>query len=558
MRIVPLLSGAVALAAITATPLQAQAIGAESVVDEDTGTDDDISASTRRGPRYSITPYIEAQQVALFQIRPGDDVATYSVLAAGVDMTAAARRVQGGLSLRYERRIQWDDDIGDSDTVSGIGRVAVAVVPDTLQIEAGGLAPRTRTDGAAFPGQLDIGDSVSQVYSVYVGPSVQTRVGDVTAQASYRAGYSKVEAPNAIVSATTGDRVDLFDESTTHQATARVASAPGGVLPVGVGVGGSYYREDVSNLDQRVEDIRLRADVTLPVSPTLAFVAGVGYEDVEVSGRDALRDAAGDPVIGPDGRFVTDPASPRILAYDIEGVIYDAGVLWRPSRRTALQATIGKKYGTLSLTGSFSWQPTSRTSLNVGVYDTVTGFGGSLVNSLASLPTDFGVIRNPVTGELSGCVIGTEGGNCVSGAFGNLRAAAYRARGVSAGYNVDLGTAQAGIAAGYERRELIGSQGTVFADLDGLIDETYFTTAYLGGKIDRRSGYSTNAYLSLFDAADQAGGGLNGAIGAQAAYYRELIDNLSATAAVGIDGVELEDAVDVWTASARLGLRYSF
>ena len=37
MRIVPLLSGAVALAAITATPLQAQAIGAESVVDEDTG-----------------------------------------------------------------------------------------------------------------------------------------------------------------------------------------------------------------------------------------------------------------------------------------------------------------------------------------------------------------------------------------------------------------------------------------------------------------------------------------------------------------------------------------
>lgn len=558
MRIVLFLTGVAALAALCAPPLAAQSIGAESVIDDaDIEAEDTLGSTPRRGPRYTIQPYIEAQQVALFQLSPSDDFATYSVLAAGVDLGASTRRVQGGLSLRYERRIQWDDDIGDSNTISGIGRVAVAVVPQTLQIEAGGLAARTRADGAGFPGQLDIGDRISQIYSIYAGPTFQTRIGDVTAQASYRAGYTKVEAPNAIVLPGNNDRVDLFDESTTHQATARLASGPGDLLPVGVGVGGSYYREDVSNLDQRVEDIRLRADATFPVSPTLAFVAGVGYEDVEVSGRDALRDASGAPVIGPDGRFVVDPASPRILAYDVEGVIYDAGVLWRPSRRTALQATIGKKYGSLSVTGSFSWQPTPRTSLNIGVYDQVTGFGGSLVNSLASLPTDFGAIRNPVTGELSGCVVGTQGGNCVSGAFGNLRAAAYRARGISAGYNVDLGTAQAGIAGGYERRELIGSQGTVLAGIDGLIDETYFTTAYLSGRIDRRSGYSTNAYLSVFD-TDQTGGGLNGAIGAQAAYFRELIENLSATAAVGIDGVALDEAADIWTASARLGLRYTF
>ncbi len=561
MRIVSLLGGAAALAALHASPLAAQSIGVESVVDEDTASDDAFDSAPRRGPRYTISPYIEAQQVALFQLRPDDDFATYSVLAAGVDIGAATRRVQGGLSLRYERRIQWDDDIGDSDTISGLGRVAVAVIPNRLQVEAGGLATRTRTDGAAFPGQLDIGDRVSQVYSVYAGPSFQTRLNDVTAQASYRLGYTKVEAPNAILIPGAGagavNAVDLFDESTTQQATARLASGPGELLPVGIGVGGSYYREDVSNLDQRVEDMRLRADATFPVSPTLALVAGVGYEDVEVSGRDALRDATGAPVIGPDGRLVVDPNSPRILAYDVEGVIYDAGVLWRPSRRTALQATIGKKYGSLSLTGSFSWQPSARTSLNVGVYDTVTGFGGSLVNSLASLPTDFGVIRNPVTGELSGCVVGTQGGNCVSGAFGNLRGAAYRARGISGSYNVDLGTVQAGIGAGYERRELIGSQGTVFAGLDGLIDQTYFTTAYLTGKIDRRSGYATNAYLSFTD-TEQANGGLNTAYGAQAAYFRELIANLSATAAVGIDGVDLQDSVDFLTASARLGLRYTF
>ena len=165
MRNAFLLSAAASIA-IMASPSAAQSIGAESMVDEDVASEGDPRASARRGPRYSIEPYIEAQQVALFQITPGDDVATYSVLAAGVDMSAATRRVQGGLSLRYERRIQWDDDIGDSDTVSGLGRVAVALVLDTLQIEAGGLATRTRTDGTAFPGQLDIGDRISQVYSV--------------------------------------------------------------------------------------------------------------------------------------------------------------------------------------------------------------------------------------------------------------------------------------------------------------------------------------------------------------------------------------------------------
>ena len=558
MRIVRLLLTAASVAALHAAPVAAQTIGAESVVDENVDGDGEVASEGRSGPRYSVQPYIEAQQVALYQIRPGDDFATYSVLAAGVDMTAATRRVQGGLSLRYERRIRWDDEnIGDSDTLSGIGRAAIAVVPDTLQVEVGGLAARTRADGVSIPGQLDIGDRVSQVYSVYVGPTFQTRVDDVSVQASYRAGYSKVETPGVVVAPDASDPLDLFDESYTHQASARVGSAPGGVLPVGVGVGGSYYREDVSNLDQRVEDIRLRADVTVPVSPTLAVVAGAGYEQVEVSGRDVLRDDTGAPVIGADGRYQADPASPRLVAYDVEGVIYDVGVLWKPSRRTALQASIGKKYGSLSVTGSFSWQPSARTSINVAVYDQVTGFGGGLVNSLASLPTNFGVVRNPVTGELTGCVVGEGNANCVNAAFGNLRSAAYRARGVSASYNLDFGTAQTGIAAGYERRELIGADGTILEPIAGIVDENYFTTAYYNQRIDRRSGFSANAYLSIFDSG-RPEVGLNGGVGAQASYYRELIDNLSATAAVGIDGAEFENTVDIWTASARLGLRYTF
>ena len=46
--------------------------------------------------------------------------------------------------------------------------------------------------------------------------------------------------------------------------------------------------------------------------------------------------------------------------------------------------------------------------------------------------------------------------------------------------------------------------------------------------------------------------------GANAGYYRNLIAGLEASLAVSLDGVSREQLEDIWTASAQLGLRYSF
>jgi len=152
---------------------------------------------------------------------------------------------------------------------------------------------------------------------------------------------------------------------------------PGEPLPVGVGVGAGWLREDISNLDQRVDDKNVRGDVTLPVGGNLALVGGVGYEDVKVSHRDAVIDTnTGLPVIGADGQYVTDKSTPRLIAYETSGLIWDAGVIWRPSKRTALEAHIGRRYGSTTYFGSFAYAPSARSSLNVAVYDSVTGFGG--------------------------------------------------------------------------------------------------------------------------------------------------------------------------------------
>ncbi len=98
----------------------------------------------------------------------------------------------------------------------------------------------------------------------------------------------------------------MFDESVVHNAQARVGIRPNTVLPVGVGVGGGWAQEDISNLDQRVQDRWVRGDVFAAARPFARDRRRRRLRRCQVSNRDALRDGLGDPVIGPDGRYVTD------------------------------------------------------------------------------------------------------------------------------------------------------------------------------------------------------------------------------------------------------------
>ena len=519
------------------------------------------------GSRIQVTPYIEAAQVLTAEIEPESDLVTYTTVAAGVDASVGGRYSAGSLSLRYERYIGYDDSVSDGDTVSGIARASVALVPRAVTIEAGALASRTRVDasGGTFVGAFPQDeDSTSQIYSAYVGPSVQTREGDLEAEGHYRFGYTRVESPDAVIVGTTGVRpLDLADESTTHMAQARVGLAPEGVLPVGVGIGGGWNEQNVANLDQRIRDRHARGDVIVPVSPVLAVVGGVGYEDVEVSSRDALRDAAGNPVIGSDGRYVTDESAPRVIAYETDGLIWDVGVMWRPSRRTSLEAFVGRRYDSTTYYGTFAYAPNSRESINVSVYDGITSFGGVITDRLAGLPAQFQAVRNAFSGEIGGCVASLEGANCLAGALGSLNSAVFRSKGVALSYAVNLGRTQAGIGAGYDRRKFITATGTVLAAANGVVDESYWAAAYASTQLDERSSLSANATASRFDSGFDgfngfSGGGESIGYSASLAYYRRLIAGLSGTAAVGLDGITQDSLPDLMSASALVGLRYSF
>lgn len=536
---------------------------------EDDGGDYGGGSSPAGAPvrqRLRIDPYVEANQIATKQIEPGSETSVYGAVAAGVDASVQGRRGGGSVSLRYDRVISYGDDVSknvsDGDSISGVARGYAAVAPG-FTVEAGGLAARSRVEAGGgstiASGQPIDADQEARTYSVYAGPNLSTRVGPADVSANYRFGYNRVEEPAVGVVGNTADPIDVAQESFVHSANARVGVDPGDVLPVGVAVGAGAYQEEVSNSDQRVRDFYGRGDVTLPVGRGLAVVAGVGYEYVEVSNRDVVRDGAGNPVVGDDGRFQTDTSQPRQIAFETEGLIWDVGVVWKPSRRTQFEAHYGRRYDSDSYYGTFSWQPSSRSAVNASVYKSISGFGGVITNSLANLPSGFVASRNALTGDFTGCVTGTGvdgSANCFGGALSSVRSAIFKNQGGSIAYSTTQGRVSTGLAVGYDRRTYFGADGTLLAAANGVVDQSYYANVNLGVTLDAFSAFAINGYASYLD---QGQGTIDDALllGASAAYSRSIFRNLSARAALSVDTID-SDLRDETNASALVGLRYDF
>ncbi len=180
-----------------------------------------------------------------------------------------------------------------------------------------------------------------------------------------------------------------------------------------------------------------------------------------------------------------------------------------------------------------------------------------LNDNLAGLPTQFRSSRNPLSGDISGCAFAQTGGFCLNDALQSASSAAFRQRGVTGSFSGTSGGWDSGFAVGYNQRKFIASSLGAQAQIDGVVDENYFAMAYLGTAIDLRTRFESNVYANYFDSGF-AGAGDVLSTGANAALYRQIIRGLSASAAVGVDSYNQEDFDRELTASALLGLRYSF
>ncbi|WP_031440176.1 hypothetical protein [Sphingomonas sp. FUKUSWIS1] len=523
------------------------------------------SGSGQGARRVVIRPYIEATQILTADLG-GGDVLTYTSLAAGVDAAVSTARINGQVSYRYERRFAYDDDIGDTDIHSGLARVE-AQLTRNLSLEAGGIATRSRSDirGAA-PGVL-VGNvsNIAQVYAVYGGPNFAAQAGDVALNANYRLGYTKVETPTFGTAATGGQRLDYYDDSIGHTATASAGFRPGTLLPVGLTASAGFDRETAGQLSQRYQGYFGRGDAVLPVSPYVALTAGLGYERIETSQKDALVDAAGVPVLERDGRFRTAPGSPRRIAYRTDGLYYDAGVIWRPNRRTSVEARIGERYGSLSFTGTATYQASKDVGVAVNVYDGVQTFGRQLRTGLANLPTSFLAPNQGFAQQFNGCVFGATGaapGGCLDDVFQSISTSSYRARGIDAVLVATRGRTTFGGGIGYANRRLFAPRGAPGLVVTGLEDESYYGQLYFARSLSSVSGINATAFVNYFDS--QLGGGFvtagDGGVwsyGATGTYYRNF-GRLGTTASLGLYSFKVGDFDSDWSAQALLGARYQF
>ncbi|MBA4773577.1 MAG: hypothetical protein H2054_10795 [Sphingomonas sp.] len=505
-----------------------------------------------------ITPYIEVAQVLTADLT-NDDVLTYTTLAAGIDANVQTRRVQVQASYRYERRIGYDDRLADADIHSGLARAAVRVAAP-LTIEGGALATRTRSDirGAA-PGVLQ-GNvaNISQLYAIYAGPTFGSHIGPVGVSGGYRFGYTKVQAPS-IVSPITGERRDVFDDSRSQQAQASLNLKSGTVLPVGITLSGAWVRDDASQLAQVYEGKYGRLDVLYPVLPTLALTAGVGYENIEISRRDALFDAAGQPVVNAQGRFQIDPNGQRRIDYNFDGLYYDAGVVWRPNQRTQLEVHAGERYGSFSAVGSFTYQASKTVAVRVSGYDGIQTFGRQLQTSLTEIPTAFNPGTNQLGQNFNGCVFGAQGGaagNCLNSALQSVSTSAFRSRGVDAVISVTRGRTNFGLGAGYANRRYLASNAGPGIIIEGLEDESYYLQGYINHQLDTRTSIDANVFANYFLSGFGPQVGVYN-IGATTTLNRRF-GRFNAFGSVGIYNFGQDQQRSITSIQALLGGRYSF
>jgi hypothetical protein len=283
----------------------------------------------------------------------------------------------------------------------------------------------------------------------------------------------------------------------------------------------------------------------------------VGYEQVQVSSRDALRDSTGAVVRDARGRIVTDMASPRGIAYSTQGLIWDAGVLWRPSPRTHLEAHVGQRYGQIGGYGFFTYQPDARSSVNLMVYEGITGFGGALTNSLANLPTQFTTMRDAISGNLSACVASSAGGGCLGNALGSVNSTVYRGRGVSLSYQVEQGRLRAGVGMGYDRRQYIAAPDTALGAINGVVDQYYWISTFVGYRTTRHSSLEGMLSAYNYQSGLSSTGSLK-AVRAGGVYQYDVTQHLRANASIAVDGITRPSLDDLWSATGSVGMRYSF
>jgi hypothetical protein len=510
--------------------------------------------------RTSVTPYIEAQQVFSADLSGGNnDAVTYTGIAAGVDATIDTSRLHGQIDYRYDHYFAWQKNRSDGDVHSGLARLGYSVTPE-LSLQVSGIATRTRGNGVSSSPGLLLGDfdNTDQVYGIQAGPSYAGHVGTFDINADYRFGWVKSgDGSGDIDLGPNQPRLSNSFTTDSHTLDASVGQRPGVLLPFGWTLSGGYVRDEIHFLDARFTQKFGRLDVEQPITPAIALLGGIGYEADRASQSAVLTDADGTAILDDHRHLRPDPSQPRVLSYDEDGLIWDVGVLWRPSSRTTLEVRGGQRYGQTMITGSFTHKLTPTATIQVVAYDDISSFGRQLTGAIGALPTSFASPIGLVPVSLQGCVFGANGGQggCLNG-LSSTSTNFYRSRGVYGMVSSVRGLWTYALAVGYDhRRYFAPNDGTAASTLAGLTDDSVTADAIVSRRMSRLSTLTGSIYAAWYDSGLPATSNY-ATYGATIAYTREFSRHLTGQAALGVYSGSGGNADQDVIGSALIAIRY--
>jgi hypothetical protein len=511
--------------------------------------------------RVTVKPFIEVQQVFSADLSGGaNDTVTYTGVGAGVDATIYTPKLQGQIDYRYDHYFAETKHRSDGEAHTGLARLAYSATPE-LSIQASGIATRTRGNFATSSPGLLLGDfsNTQQVYGAQAGPSYAGHVGDFDLNADYRFGWVKTDNGNGGFDLGPGQPVlqNGFTD-TSHTATASIGQKPGVLLPFGWTVSGGYIRDEVHFLDARYTSKYGRVDITQPVSPTLALLAGAGYQADRAGQSAILVDNTGTAILDSHRHLRPDHSKARVLSYDQDGLIWDVGVLWRPSPRTSLEIRGGQRYGQTVITGNFTHKLSQTATIQVVAYDDIQSFGRQLTDGIGALPTSFASPIGLTPVALGGaCVFGANGasGGCLSG-LSSVASNFYRSRGVYGLISAQHGLWTYGLGVAYDNRKYFAPRdGTIVSTLAGLTDQSVTVDGTVSRQLSAVSTLTGTVFAAWYD-SKLPGFSSYTTYGGTGAYTRTFGKHFTGQAAIsvysGSGGSFDEDVIG----SALLALRY--
>lgn len=393
---------------------------------------------TAASAEVEINPFVSLRQV----VSDGTRRDTRGWLEAGAGFAALldTNRVDGNISYRYNRRISEFGNLNTRNRHNANANVRAELIDDFLMLNAGGTASQYTTDVRGFNATNpdDESGNQTQIFSGYVEPSVQQRLGDLaTFQGRYRVGAVSADSPREGLNNPGSIGLDPSDgigsrlsDSITQTASVTLASTRA-TNTINWSLDAQGTHEDVDQLNQKYRGYSAGGELGFRVSRKLELIGSGGYEDIENTQDSILFDEeTGLPDLDDDGHFQIDPAMPRRTAYDFSGIYWNAGFRYTPSRRTSFEFRAGERYGSANFFLNFSHRSRSGMSVRANFQQTLNSFSRLLTQSINGIPYNVARVGGLDQLGVPFCVIGidpeSDDGDCFLGLTQSLTPATFK------------------------------------------------------------------------------------------------------------------------------------